>query len=168
LTSTEGIRDVITELLSLSDIPYYRTPYDRELHDLCIQECKLKRYPIDKIHGKASIAKFIPCGVIIVSTAYAHLKSRSTQVFIALYTAFLTWIDDVYAQDVTGADSFNVRFVNGRKQANEGLDGLDRLLRETNLHFHSIQANVILTASLNFVTSTLLDFETPGMPVSLY
>jgi hypothetical protein len=169
VTSTEGIQDIITELLSLCNIPYYRTPYDRDLHDLCIQECKLKRYSIDKIHvhGKASIAKYIPCGVIMASTAYAHLKSRSTQVFIAIYTAFITWADDTYDRDVIGMDSFNERFVAGRKQANEGLDALDRLLRETNLHYHSVQANVILTASLNFVTSTLLDFETQGMPVSL-
>jgi hypothetical protein len=168
LTSTEGIRDVIAELLSRCNISYYQTPYDRDLHDLCIQECKLKKYPIDdEIHRKASIAKYIPCGVIIASTGYAHLKkNRSTQVFIALYTAFLTWIDDTYTRDVVGVDSFNERFVTGRKQANEGLDGLDRLLRETNLHYQSIQANVILTASLNFVTSTILDFETRGMQVS--
>ena len=88
--------------------------------------------------------------------------------FIAIYTAFLTWIDDTYSADVVGVDCFNERFVTGQKQENEGLDGLDRLLRETNLHFHSIQANVILTASLNFVTSTrtILDFETQGMKVS--
>jgi hypothetical protein len=89
-------------------------------------------------------------------------------VFIAIYTAFLTWIDDTYTRDVIGVDCFNERFVTGRKQANAGLEGLDRLLRETNLHYHSIQANVILTASLNFVTSTILDFETQGMPVSFF
>ena len=88
--------------------------------------------------------------------------------FIAIYTAFLTWIDDTYTADVVGADCFNERFVTGRKQENEGLVGLDRLHRETNLHYHSIQANIILTASLNFVTSTILDFETQGMKVSLY
>ncbi|KAF8815630.1 terpenoid synthase [Phlegmacium glaucopus] len=165
-TSTEDIRDVITELLSECHIPYYRTPYDRDLHDLCIQECKLKSYPIDEAHGKASILKYIPCGVIIASTGYAHLKNRSTQVFIAIYTAFLTWVDDTYTGDVRGVDTFNERFVTGQPQANEGLDGLDRLLREINLYYHGIQANIILTASLNFMTSTILEFETQGMAVS--
>ena len=66
-----------------------------------------------------------------------------------------------------GLDSFNERFVTGQKQADESLDGLDRLLRETNLHYHGIQASVILTASLNYVTSIILDFETQGMLVSL-
>ena len=154
---------IITELLSRCNIPYYRTPYDQDLHDLCIQECKLKNYPIDKM-----IAKHIPCGVSIASTAYAHLKSRPTQVFIALYTAFGSWIDDTYSQDVLGVDSFNERFVAGRKQANEYLDGFDRLLHETKLHYHGIQANVILTSTFNFITSIILDFETKGMSVSLY
>ena len=104
----------------------------------------------------------------MASTAYAHLKSRSTQVFIALYNAFVIWIDDAYARDVTGVDSFNERFVNGREQANEGLNGFDRLLRDTNLHYHGIQANVILSSSLNFPTSLILEFETQGMPVSFY
>jgi len=164
--SVDDIRDVITELLSQSNIPYYRTPYDHDLHDLCIQECRLKRYPIDEAHGRASILKYMPSGVIIASTAYAHLKNQSTQVFIAIYTAFLTWMDDTYTRDVIGVDSFNERFVTGQQQADEGLDGLDRLLREINLHYHGIQANVILTASLNFVTSTIMDFETQGMAVS--
>ena len=169
LSSTEGtIRDVITELLSQCNIPYYQTPYDRDLHDLCIQECRLKGYPIDKIHGKSSIAKHIPSGVIMASTAYAHLKSRSTQVFIAIYTAHVAWIDDTYTQDVIGVDSFNERLVTGQKQANAGLDGFERLLRETHLHYHSIQANVILTSSLNYVTSIIIDFETQGIPVSFY
>ena len=148
-------------------MPYYRTPYDHDLHDLCIQECKLKRYPIDKIRGKAWKAKYIPSGVMVASIAYGHLKSRSTQLFIALYTAFLTWLDDTYARDVTGLDSFNERFFTGQKQADEGLDALDRLLRETNLHYNSIQASVILTGSLNFVTAIILEFETQGMLVSL-
>ena len=88
--------------------------------------------------------------------------------FIALYTAFVTWIDDTYSQDDIGVDSFNERFVTRQKQANAGLEGFDRLLRETNLHYQSIQATVIVTSSLNFVTSTILDFETQGIPVSFY
>jgi hypothetical protein len=110
--------------------------------------------------------KYLPSGVIIASTGYAHLKNRSTQVFIAIYTAFLTWIDDAYTEDVIGVDSFNERFITGQQQANEALDGLARLLREINLHYHGIPANVILTASLNYITSTIVDFETQGMAVS--
>lgn len=88
--------------------------------------------------------------------------------FIALYTAFLTWLDDTYAQDDIGLDSFNEWFFTGRKQADEGLDGFDRLLdSETNHHYQGIQANVILTASLNYVTSIILEFETHEMLVSL-
>jgi hypothetical protein len=87
-------------------------------------------------------------------------------VFIAIYTAFLTWLGDTYTRDVIGVDSFNERFITGRQQANEPLDGLARLLREISLHYHGIQANVILTVSLNFVTSTILDFETQEMAVS--
>ena len=76
------------------------------------------------------------------------------------YTAFLTWIDsdDTYTRDVIGVGCFSDRFITGREQANEGLDRLDRLLREINLHYqsHGVQANgVILTAILNFVTSTI-------------
>jgi len=143
-STAEDIRDVITELLSQCHISYYRTPYDRDLHDLCIQECKLKGYPIDKAHGKHSIIKYIPCGVIVASTAYGHLRNRSTQVFIAIYTAFLTWVDDTYAGDVRGVDTFSERFITGREQVNEALDGLARLLREINLHYYGIQANITL------------------------
>jgi len=131
-------------------------------------ECKLKGYPIDKAHGKLSIIKCIPCGVIFASTSYGHLKNRSTQVFIAIYTAFLTWVDDTYVEDVRGVDIFNERFITGRDQVNEVLDGLARLLREINLHYYGIQADVILTASLNYITSIILDFETQGMTVSFY
>ena len=65
-------------------------------------------YPIDKIHGKVSIAKYIPCGVFIASASYAHLRSRSTQVLIAFFIAFITvtWIDDtlvmLFADSVLG------------------------------------------------------------------
>ena len=77
-------------------------------------------------------------------------------------------MDDFYAQDVRGLDLFNERFITGKKQANESLDAFDQVLRETNLHYHGIQANVIVTGTLNFVTSIILEFETKGMPVSLY
>ena len=87
--------------------------------------------------------------------------------FIALYTAFLVRLDDAYAGDIKGLNSFNERFVNGQKQADEGLDGFDRFLRETSLHYHGIPANVILTASLNYVTSIILEYETQEMMVSL-
>ncbi|KAF8804962.1 terpenoid synthase [Phlegmacium glaucopus] len=163
----DDIRGVITELLSQCDITYYRTPYAQELHDACIEECKLKNYPIDnELYGRASILDFIPCGVVIASAAYGHIKKLPILVYISLYTAFLTWVDDAYTGHVRGVDVFNERFITGEKQENEGLDGLARLLRETSLHYYGVQANIILTSSLNFMTSTILEFETKGMPLS--
>lgn len=146
-------------------MPYSQTPYDQELHDLCIRECNLKKYPIDKIHGNSSIAKYIPLGVVITSTAYGHLKSRSIQVFVALYTAFNIWVEDT-ARNAKGVETFNERFVSGEKQANEGFHGFDRFLRETNIHYHGIQAHVIVTTTLFYMSSISLEIETQGTPVS--
>lgn len=85
--------------------------------------------------------------------------------FVALYTAFNIWIEDT-SRAVKGVETFNERFVSGEKQANEGLQGFDRFLRETNLHYHGIQAHVIVTTSLFYMSSISLEIETQGMPVS--
>lgn len=167
MTSAEGIRDAITELLSGCNIPYSRTPYDQDLHDLCIKECNLKGYPVDsKIHGRASILKQLILGVIITSNAYSHL-SRTLQVYVALYGGFTIWIDDTFERDVMGVDSFVERFVTRKKQANAGLEGFDRFLREARDYFPGHQADVVITTSLYYVSSIILEFETRGMQVSL-
>jgi hypothetical protein len=87
-------------------------------------------------------------------------------VYVALYGGFTIWIDDTFERETIGVNSFVERFVTRQKQANAGLDGFDRFLRDTRSYFPGVQADVVIATSLYYVSSIILEFETRGMKVS--
>lgn len=110
---------------------------------------------------------YIVVGAMIAQAAYAHLKDRSIQVYIALYTAILTYLDDKYEHHVAALTSFNERFVRGDDQADKVLQILAKLLYELPHRYSSIASSMIITSTMNYITSLILELETSEMPVGV-
>lgn len=117
--------------------------------------------------GDHSVRKFLPVGVGYAATAGAHLD-RPTQIWLSLYTSALTYIDEVptrFPSEIPGVYLFNDRFMADKPQANVVLDALAAIIRRAPDMFQSIPSKLIMTSSLNFVTSNLLEYETTSMQV---
>ena len=155
------IREAIKDLLVRCNLSFAAIPYDHEFHNACCDVARSKGYAIDA----PSLQPFIPGGVVIATTTYAHLENKSIQIIIALYTAFLIYIDDVHQNDVEGIYGFNERFVLCQPQDDPVLESLASLLRELPKHFGRVSSNMMISSTLNFVTSLILDYETKDMPV---
>lgn len=103
----------------------------------------------------------------MATTAYAHLPNESTRIFIALYTAFLIYLDDVFQKDVDRVSVFNDRFIQGQPQEDPVLDSFAALLHEIPNHYGRVVSNIMLTSTLNLVNALLLEHETQTMPVRI-
>ncbi|CAA7261255.1 unnamed protein product [Cyclocybe aegerita] len=165
-TSPDDIRDVLGKFFDRCKIPYDELPYDVDLHNLCIEEAHKFGYPVDPSSDVPSILKALPAGVAIAATAYAHLHNRDIQVFIALFTGFLVYLDDCVTHSVSGVDMFVERYISGQPQENDVLESLAFFLRGTYVHYTGIQANIIMTSTLNFITSVVLENKTQTMQPS--
>ena len=99
-------------------------------------------------------------------TAYRHLPDIDAQVYVALYTAFLIYTDDVFHTNIDAVLYFNDRFVHGEPQADAAMDSFAELLHQIPKRNGRVVANMMITSTLNLVTALILEHETQGMPVS--
>ncbi len=117
------------------------------------------------LDGAFGLRPCIPGGVIMATTAYAHLDDQPTQIFIALYTALLIFLDDAFQEDVELVASFNSRFIRKEPQRHANLDVFAHLLHEMPSRFSSVAANIMVTSTLNLVTALALEHEMSSMMV---
>lgn len=95
----------------------------------------------------------------MATTAYAHLTSTATQIYIALYTAFLNYVYNIFQRNASAVREFNERFVAVRPQADEVLDCFAILLRHGSAYFDHVVANMVVSAALDFVTALLVSVD---------
>ncbi|KAF8882389.1 isoprenoid synthase domain-containing protein [Infundibulicybe gibba] len=161
----QSIRVVIDGFLSRCEIPFSVTQYDHNFHAACCREAHRKGYLVEDSRQN-SLLSFLPGGVIMATTAYAHLTNQSTRIFIALYTGFLIYLDDVFQNDIDSVSCFNNNFIQRLPQKDPVLDGFASLLHEFPQHFGRLVSNIMITSTLNLVSALLLEFETRNMTVS--
>ena len=106
------------------------------------------------------IDPYIPIGVVLSTTAYAHLENKSTRILIALYTAFLTYLDDAFQYHMERLYYFNQRFMLHQPHDDPVLDALSELLHELPEHFGHAASSMMMISTLNFMTALLLEYET--------
>lgn len=163
----ESTREIIISLLCTwnINIPLSPVPYDNAFHKLCIEDATRRGFPLESRH---SLPSFIRGGVILTTTAYAHIPDENMKVLIALWLACFIYVDDKFLQDSGPIYEFQDHFVRGISQEDPVLEMFAGLIREMTLHLHRIAANLFVTSTLNGVTGVLLEKETQGMQVSSY
>ncbi|TFK66359.1 terpenoid synthase [Pluteus cervinus] len=142
------------------------TPYDHEFHKACCDEARSRGYPMGMGEGARSLEAFIPAGVVMSTIVYAHLANTSTRIFIALYTAYIYYLDDMFQNNVDSVKQFNERFIMREKQDEPALDSFAELLYEFPKHFNEVASKIMLTSTLNAVTALLLEYETREMKLA--
>ncbi|EEB94714.1 hypothetical protein MPER_06428 [Moniliophthora perniciosa FA553] len=115
--------------------------------------------------GRDSFRPVITGGLPMAVNAYPHLKDTKVPVLIALYTAFLIYLDDVLCHDQDAVSEFNERLATGKVQKNFMLDHFAALIIEFSRHFPRIPYNIMLSSTMNFVTALLLEKETKGITI---
>ncbi|EJD37269.1 terpenoid synthase [Auricularia subglabra TFB-10046 SS5] len=130
-------------------------PVDSQLSKLCHERATSRGYLAD---GWMSIAPYLEAGVAIAQVGYAHLESLEARVWIAIWTGFLTALDDTYPDAPEDAVTFFVvRMLSGQKQPYPGLENFASHLREVAQHADELRAGIILTSTFNWVTSLQID-----------
>ncbi|KAG1721924.1 isoprenoid synthase domain-containing protein [Suillus lakei] len=122
-------------------------------------------FPMD---GKYSIRAYMDIGVAMASNAYAHLPDDAARMWMCLFTAVATRIDDmmVRGEDMAHVYRFNERFVSCQPQGDPVLSALDVIMREIASLHSPLVSNLITISTLNFVSSNCLDNETKDMQIS--
>ncbi|KAG1808674.1 terpenoid synthase [Suillus subaureus] len=158
-----NIRQSIADFFHRCGLQYKNTTLNKVWYSECCQEAINRGYPMN------AILPYMAAGVAMMSNTYDHLPDRATKMWICFLTAVGMCIDDmmIRAEDLVHVYHFNERFVNCQPQEHPVLNALDGLLREVACHYSAPVSNLIITSSLNFVSSILLDNETKDMPISL-
>jgi len=116
-----------------------------------------------------SVLPFLPIGVTYSMTSCAHITPRHNQIWIALCTACLFFVDDVprrFPTELPSLRAFNNRLVRGEKQGNAVLDAVVDLLKETPRVFGGhVPADLLTTSIMDFATTTVMECETTNMHI---
>ncbi|KAF5390791.1 hypothetical protein D9757_004431 [Collybiopsis confluens] len=158
----EEIAEAIQSFLSRCSIPYQRPQMDEPLLQLCYNEATKRGYMVE---GDEELKPFIPQGLAIAFTAYAHLDI-TMQVWIALTTAGAIYCDDRLIKDTSSINVFWERLFRGERQADRALNAFADLILEARKYFPRLTANLIASSVFDFMNSIILDKETLGMEVS--
>ncbi|KAG2159168.1 isoprenoid synthase domain-containing protein [Suillus bovinus] len=157
-----AIRQSVADFYQRCGLQYKNIALDEAWYSECTQEAINRGYPMD------AILPYMPVGVAIMSNAYNHLQDRATKIWICLFTVACTCVDDIMirAEDLVHLYCFNERFANCQPHLHPVMNMLDELMREVTCHYSAPVSNFIVTSSLDFMTSIILDNETEDMPIS--
>ncbi|KAG7087169.1 hypothetical protein E1B28_013149 [Marasmius oreades] len=150
------IKCTVQEVLQKCNLPFDRLPFDENFYNRC------KEMLDSKYHLPSSIGPYLYVGASIASTAYSHLP-EDNRVHVAIYTTLVSALDDNSHKRMEG---FNHRFVKGLPQDDPILDALAKHLLDAHEYYGQIQCNLIVTSTLDFVTSLMMDIDMTNVACS--
>ncbi|EJD37270.1 terpenoid synthase [Auricularia subglabra TFB-10046 SS5] len=128
---------------------------DIQFYQLCCDTALSKGYISE---GWMCISPYLEVGAAIAQTAYPHLERTDTRVWIGIWTAFMTALDDCYVHLPDDAvTDFVLRMLSGERQPNPNLEHFATHLRELSQHVDGLRAAIILTSTFNWLASLQID-----------
>ncbi|KAG7088709.1 hypothetical protein E1B28_012679 [Marasmius oreades] len=159
-TAKSSLQRMVHELLGKCDVTLDKLSFDQDLYDEC------KKIMASEYHLPSPrypwFEKYLSVGVVIAFTSYAHLP-RHHRVQIAVHTSFATALDDIFSHHHQRMESFNESFLKGVSQDDLILDGLAKALLNTSKYYSPIQSNLIVTSTLDFMTSLIMEVKIKKM-----
>lgn len=164
--SAPEIKVLIQSLLQKCGWIYPTTSYSDSLDRLCRDALSKLDPRLDEAH---SIQRCVPVGINIAWGMYGHLQDEQRLVFIAAFTALVTYVDDKTVQDITWIYGFGQCLLKGASDMEHDpvISALVRLLSSASLYFDPFAANIICTSTLAFVSGQMMDHETREMAVCI-
>ncbi|KAI0366894.1 terpenoid synthase [Pilatotrama ljubarskyi] len=108
--------------------------------------------------------KFADTSCRFAETAYAHL-SPEHQFFVARYTAYFLYSDDLGSQHLEALGQFTRRFANGERQLDPVLERLAEMVKRSHELWTTFGSNAIITGILDAITAYYLEFTTRDMVI---
>ncbi|KAL0568085.1 hypothetical protein V5O48_013910 [Marasmius crinis-equi] len=147
---------ITNALLERCAIPASVLPLDRELYDACKEIASSEFLLPSTVYPW--FEKYLSVGVMLASIGYPHLPYRA-RVHVAIYTACLNALDDVFQTDPEHLGGFHERFTKGLPQGDPIQDFLVKILQDTPKYYGRLQTALIITSTLDFVTSLSVELE---------
>ncbi|KAF8632727.1 hypothetical protein AX15_001723 [Amanita polypyramis BW_CC] len=157
------VKEVIVDMLDRLQIPFKTTDYDQDFHAACYKAAKERGIPLE---GKCHMGRHTPIGIVMSTTAFAHLPSYETRIWIALYTAAFLAVEDICGHDADLLKGFYRRFSKGVKHGHPILDYYDLILREIPNHFEPFVADIMLQSCMDFIVAVVIECEMEKKPIS--
>ncbi len=124
-------------------------------------------------HGTAaSFRPYIKHGADTVIACFSHIHDTRSRIYMILYLASFFCLDDKftpgYQPDAEGMAQELFSSMMGRVIPSDPMQRLYcfLLMEAQNCFPNSPTSNIIVTGSLNFITSAILDYRTQGMKAS--
>jgi hypothetical protein len=166
--SKSQTKEVIVDFLQECDVPYQVIPFDTALYNACVARAELKGYPVSGQDVAPAFLKAMRVGVVITRTSYGHLEDYERLIWMVLWTAFVTFADDAFQEDIHHLHSFNRAFLQNEKHEHPVLESFASFLRDCSTQFPDFVANTIVSSALRFMMSISLEFEGQTAPVSSF
>ncbi|KAH8649273.1 isoprenoid synthase domain-containing protein [Xylariales sp. PMI_506] len=152
--SVQTIRELLQSYMKGCNLVYDpQTASHNQFLECCIAEAKRRGY-ITKEND--ALEYCMPAGVSMACNAY-HYQSYEVRIFISFFTAFIVYADDKFEHNIDDVQTFNYRFITQAPQEDPILDHFARLLLEMPALFGLVEANIMITATLNVITGLSIE-----------
>ncbi|PBK62219.1 hypothetical protein ARMSODRAFT_980837 [Armillaria solidipes] len=128
---------------------------DAACEDLCIKAAERRGYAIDVLRP------YLTAGFNSTAAAYNHLVNVNIKLYIVFFTAFVTYLYDVYPDD---PDALHI--LSSEKQPSKMLNNFANLLAEVLQLLWPSHHNFIGHASLKFITGLVLEILSKDEPMT--